>query len=267
MGKNPAWTWLVVWYFFLGGVAAGAYLLAALADLRGRAADGRFVRIGYGLPVPLVVLSAVLLTLDLGMPARTFHMFLALNFRSPMSVGAWALLGFGVLSLASFLLALRGRPEDRRIRLGVAVPGVILGFFIASYTGVLLSATNRPVWAGATWIGPLFLASALSMGGAALGLLLAQPVIARLRRIHFLGAGLEALLLIVLLASLGAGASLFLAGALAPLFWGGVVVAGLLAPAALALRAPGRIWDSVGAALVLVGGLALRYLVIAAGQA
>ena len=29
------WHWLIIWYFFLGGIAAGAYVMAALLDLFG----------------------------------------------------------------------------------------------------------------------------------------------------------------------------------------------------------------------------------------
>ena len=36
---DPDWHGLIVWYFFLGGIAAGAYVMAALADLFGDAED------------------------------------------------------------------------------------------------------------------------------------------------------------------------------------------------------------------------------------
>ncbi len=283
MGKNPAWSWYITWYFFVGGVAAGAYLVAALVEFVGQDRDRRVARVGYGLAVPLVALSAILLSLDLGMPGRAFQMFRAFRGSSPMSVGAWGLLAFGLVSLASLLLALRDRPADRRLRRVLAIPGGVLGLFIASYTGVLLGATNRPVWVGNNWIGPLFLVSAVSTGVAALALLLAGPPLAGFARIHLFSAPVEALLLIFFLQSLGAGAMLFLAGALAPLFWGGVVVAGLALPVGLVLvsrpaagaratsagalgLARARGLEAVAALLVLVGGLALRYVVLTGGQ-
>src|SRR5256885_8549938 len=43
--------------------------------------------------------------------------------------------------------------------------------FIAGYTGVLLSVTNRPIWADSPWLGALFVASGASTGAAALILL------------------------------------------------------------------------------------------------
>ena len=38
---DPGWHHYIVWYFFLGGIAAGAYVMAALADLFGTASDRR----------------------------------------------------------------------------------------------------------------------------------------------------------------------------------------------------------------------------------
>ena len=212
-----------------------------------------------------MLLSTILLTLDLGMPLRTLYMFRLVRLGSPMSVGSWALLGFGLASLVSLALVLRDRPGDLRIRRVVAVPGGLLGFFIASYTGVLLGATNRPLWAGNDWIGPLFLVSAFSTGVAGLAVL-AHDGVARLRRFHLLAIGAEALLLVVFLGTLGAQAALFLSGSLAAVFWVGVVVVGLVAPFALALAARARPLEAVAAILVLVGGFALRYLVLTGGQ-
>ena len=152
MGKNPAWSWYIVWYFFLGGMAAGAYFMAALADLFGKERDRSVSRIGYGVAFPLVIILPLLLTLDLGMPIRTFYMFRLFKIDSPMSIGSWALLGFGLFALTSLILVLaEGRVEParivpvRRIRQVVAVPGMLLGFFIASYTGVLLGARGTAV--------------------------------------------------------------------------------------------------------------------------
>src|SRR5204862_454896 len=53
----------------------------------------------------------------------------------------------------------------------VAAVGGLLGFFVAGYTGVLLSVTNRPIWSDSPWLGALFVASGASTGAAALILL------------------------------------------------------------------------------------------------
>ncbi|MBI2153610.1 MAG: polysulfide reductase NrfD [Candidatus Rokubacteria bacterium] len=275
MGKNPAWSWYIVWYFFVGGVAAGAYFLAALADLFGRERAQPVARIGYAIALPLALVCPILLTLDLGMPVRAFYMFRLFKTGSPMSVGSWALLGFGLFSLVSLILVLaetRAAPDRapgiRRLRRAVGVPGMLLGFFIASYTGVLLGTTNRPVWGGNAWIGPLFIASAASTGAAAIALWAGRARIAGLRRLDVIAIGFEALLLVLFLQSLGAAAAVFLTGSFAPLFWGAVVVAGVALPFLLQLFARGgRGQELVTAALLLVGGFALRYLILLSGQA
>jgi formate-dependent nitrite reductase membrane component NrfD len=274
MGKNPAWSWYIIWYFFLGGMAAGAYFMAALGDLFGRERDRSVARIGYGVAFPLVIILPLLLTLDLGMPIRTFYMFRLFKIDSPMSIGSWALLGFGLFALTSLILVLaEGRVEParivpvRRIRQVVAVPGMLLGFFIASYTGVLLGATNRPIWAGNNWIGPLFIASAASLGIAAIALWPARERLTVLRRLDLIAIVLEALLLVLFLQSLGAGAAVFLTGSLAPLFWVAVVAAGVALPFLVqAFFWRGRGPELATAALVLIGGFALRYLILSSGQ-
>ena len=41
----PDWGWLIVWYFFFGGLAGGCYFLAALIDLFGRPEDRHLARL------------------------------------------------------------------------------------------------------------------------------------------------------------------------------------------------------------------------------
>jgi formate-dependent nitrite reductase membrane component NrfD len=73
----------------------------------------------------------------------------------------------------------------------------------------------------------------------------------------------ELVVLAVFLALLGGAAGPIVSGHLAPFFWGGLVVAGLLI--ALLLEISGlRLPVAVPAALVLVGGFVLRYVIVMA---
>ena len=45
--KTPDWHLLIVWYFFIGGIAGGAYFTAAIADNFGSERDRGVFRIGY----------------------------------------------------------------------------------------------------------------------------------------------------------------------------------------------------------------------------
>src|ERR1051326_6986742 len=118
----PEWEWLLVWYFFLGGLAAGLYFMAALIELVGSERDKAMAKVAYYYAFPLAVVCGVLLIMDLGRPERFWHMLIQSETRrpmfkywSPMSVGAGALLFFGGLALLSFMGVLA---EDRRLRLG-----------------------------------------------------------------------------------------------------------------------------------------------------
>ncbi len=66
MLKVPGWEMSIVWYFFLGGIAGGAYFTGAIADNFGGARDRSVARVGYLLSLPLVAICGVLLIADLG---------------------------------------------------------------------------------------------------------------------------------------------------------------------------------------------------------
>src|SRR5689334_6976495 len=109
----PGWHWLVVFYFFFGGIAGGSYFIAAMLDLFGSDADRPLARVGYYVAFPAVLLCGPLLILDLNRPERFWHMLLQSEtwlpmFKawSPMSVGSWALTLFGAFASLSFLGAL-----------------------------------------------------------------------------------------------------------------------------------------------------------------
>ena len=74
MLKTPDWHMLIVWYFFVGGIAGGAYFTAAIADNFGSARDRGVVRLGYLLSLPLIAVIGILLILDLGVDQRRWEM-------------------------------------------------------------------------------------------------------------------------------------------------------------------------------------------------
>jgi len=279
---SPQWRWLIVAYFFLGGLAAGSYFLATLMDLFGTSRDRRLVHLGYLIAFPLVGLCGLVLTVDLGRPERFWHMLIQsetlrpmIKTYSPMSLGAWALLCFGGCALLSFVAVLAERgwlgwPLLRRLsppafvgRL-VTVVGALLGFYVAGYTGVLLSVTNRPIWADTTLLGLVFLISAASTSAALLILLgfwggASGDSIDALERFDAFILVLEAVAIAGLLVSLGRIATVWLNG------WGlllaVMVLGGIALPLYMRLRAPGP-RRAMGPVLVLLGGLILRAVII-----
>src|SRR5262249_3486416 len=71
---DPEWHWFIIFYFFLGGIAAGAYFTATLVDLVGDESERELSRVGYWIALPLVLLCGLFLTLDLNKPERFWHM-------------------------------------------------------------------------------------------------------------------------------------------------------------------------------------------------
>src|ERR671916_199570 len=64
--------------------------------------------------------------------------------------------------------------------------GASFAFFLASYTGVLLSVTNRPIWADTNLLGLLFLLSGASTAAAVMILLGRRRGAATARAVHSL---------------------------------------------------------------------------------
>ncbi|WP_435008391.1 NrfD/PsrC family molybdoenzyme membrane anchor subunit [Tundrisphaera lichenicola] len=286
---DPEWGHYIIWYFFLGGIAAGAYAVACMVRLVGDEDDRKAVRVADYLATPLIAICGLLLVIDLGRPERFWHMLIQSNtyrpmlkWWSPMSAGSWALSSFGAFSGISFLASLA---EDGWFGLGrfrwladrltrgpvgvlVSLGGLVSAFFLGAYTGTLLTATNQPVWAQTTWLSPLFLASAASTGVAAMILMVRwrlretpHAVVDRLERVDAIAMVLELLMLVAFALSLGdlAGpAMLRWPGVLIPAF---VVPAGLLIPLA-SRRLPGAWWRWASPVLVLVSGFALRYAMV-----
>ena len=303
---DPHWTWYILGYFFLAGLAGGSYFIAVFLRHWGTPADEPVARLGFYAALPPILIAPILLTLDLNQPLRFWHMLVnttpdgfGLNFNSgtPMSVGVWGLLVASVFVFVSFLDTL---VRDGKLRNPIArrlsslleggagkvwdVVGAVVLLFIAGYTGVLLAVSNQPIWSDTWALGGLFLASGLA-GSAALLLLLtryrrgAEASRGFLHLSERLFAGLEVLLLVVLVLTLIGDGTLDEAFDLPwiPLWL--LAIAGMLL--GLRGRAADRRGTTAGGAqavartqawvlvpvIVLVGVLALRAAIIFSAQA
>jgi hypothetical protein len=134
MLKEPAWTWEIPLYFFVGGAAGTAAVIGAIADYTGT--NRKLVRDAQWIAAAGVVISPVLLILDLGKPSRFLNMLRVFKPQSAMWVGVWTLMGFsGGSSLSIRLLEQTGQAAALLFRLP-----------FSNYTGVLIGATAIPVW-------------------------------------------------------------------------------------------------------------------------
>ncbi len=180
--KAPIWRWEIVWYFFLGGLAAGCYVLASIASLFGSEEDRTVTRVGHYLSLLALLPCPPLLIKDLGRPERFLNMLRIFKIRSPMSQGVWGLVTFSMFSgIAAVSQAasdgLLGRWWGANIlaaipRKVLAIPGIFFGLFLGGYTGLLLAATSVPLWSRSKLMGAIFISSALSTSSALISLAL-----------------------------------------------------------------------------------------------
>ena len=136
--KPPVWTWEVPAYFFVGGAAGAAAVIATAAQLT--TSDEALVRDARWIALIGAGLSAPLLISDLGRPERFLHMLRVFKPQSPMSMGVWTLTIFGGASAGAVLL------PAKPLRNVAALASAATGLIMATYTGVLLGVTAIPLW-------------------------------------------------------------------------------------------------------------------------
>ncbi len=279
--KAPHWGWLIISYFFTGGLAGASFAIAALADLFSK--DKGLARAGRYLSLAMLVVSPILLVLDLGRPDRAHHMFRIIKLRSPMSQGSWALLLLGMiagpLALMQFVADVTRRNVFVTSRRVLGVIGLPVSLFVSGYTGILVSATNVPIWARNYMLwGPAFVSSAFSTSLATLTVLLRisgseqRETADALRRAETVSLIAEIGIIAASLVRLGKLREPLTSGRWGRLFWPGVMGAGMALPLGLHLGASRTHHQSsvgrrlFGALLALVGGFLFRAVVVFAGK-
>ena len=311
------WGLPVIGYLFLAGVGAGAYTVSGSVLLRGGGGGFvgehfRLARLGALIaPLPMIVGTGLLVlelgsfqhalaTGDVASAFKWINLFLTINM-SPISIGSWVL-ALCIIASVVYAYTFLGRNAENGamdgLRRALAWIGVPLGIAVAVYTGVLLGAMPaRPFW-NSPVLAMLFLISALSTAVAAI--LLVRALIQKQQvpmedeagggylltasDTLLIGFELLAVFLFVIFAHLTIGnpaqaVSIILpGGALAGMFWLGVVLLGLIVPVLIELRyviptllnhqpyAIPRGVEIVVCTIVLVGGFLLRYVVVMAGQ-
>lgn len=289
--KAPHWDWKIVLYFFLGGISSASSVIACVAGMAGGRTNAKIERVGRYLSFVTLIPSPILLILDLGRPERFHHMLRVLKLRSPMSVGTWGLSAFGMFCGASVVIQaardgmLDWFPLVRRVALALPrtplnLAGMVFGFFVGGYTGVLLGITAIPFWAkNRLLLGPLFLSSAMASASAGIALLLAllrgdqHKALARIERIDAVAHAAELCLVLAASANLGSTIGKPLRqGRLAQLFGWGVVGMGIVMPLVLQLRSffgdrPSRGLTILSSLCTLLGGYCLRHVMVYAGLA
>jgi formate-dependent nitrite reductase membrane component NrfD len=286
------WAWQIPVYLFLGGWVAGMMVITGLSLLKGRHRGRSCVCSALpGVGLAALSLGMLALFLDLEHKLYVWRLYTTFEPSSPMSWGAWILLLVYPVLVVTWLVRppvwledlsqsverasgwLQARPGVTR---AVGAAGIGLGVALGIYTGILLSSLGaRPLWNSAV-LGPLFLVSGLS-GAAAFAHMVARNPVEReeMARLDNVMLPVELALLALFLLGLLAGsapqaeaATLFLGGPYTAAFWVFVVGLGIVMPFAIQMLAVRHrvAHTPIAPLLVLIGGLALRFVFVGAGQ-
>jgi len=286
------WHWQIPSYLFLGGLAAGILFFAAVFTILGKEHKmATAVKIAPMIVPFALILGLFFLFLDLKHKLYFWQLYTTIRLESPMGWGSWVLMIMTPISIiwsASYVREIFPNWDWKfkflkdfeawviKNRILIAWPMAIYAVILGIYTGILLSAFNaRPLW-NTSILGPLFLVSGMSTG-AAVVLLLSKDHKERkiMGRIDILLILIEIFFIIHLFMGFKAGseasinaANLFLGGSFTAPFFAFVVLLGLIFPAILEiLELKGyKVPVIVPAALILIGGLIFRFLIVEAGQ-
>ena len=295
------WHWHVALYLFVGGLVAGLMIVSALFRLTNRPGVSKAIFISDLAGLPLLAGGMFFLWIDLARRWNAWRFFATFQVTSPMSWGSWILLicmillflrlitylpAPGVVTTKNILVrgwyagrsvvARWGEWLQRRDRVW-SVLSLLFGVALGFYTGVLLNTIPaRPLW-NSSLLPFLFLASGLASGFAFLALFMAHDFAKRLLPLSIGLAIVELCLILSYLLNLMTGAeaaqragNLLLNGTYALGLWGLVILIGLLIPTIIEgleisqRRLPKPVVQIVPV-LTLVGGIALRFVIVYAG--
>lgn len=286
--KHQTWGWMLAVDFFFAGAGGGMLVIAALVELFG---GDRLSLLGNLMGPAFMCIGCGFLILELGKPFRAWRVFM--NPKAILTVGAWTMsvaIGsaflYAVMVLPAKAFPLNLLPFDPIIwrdwaGIGklLAVVNLITGLVVATYPGVLLGRhKGRPFWVG-PGIMALFLLSSLVTGGAAhylSGLVLAAPAFniwSALPGVIALLLGFQLVLWVGYLwikqsgatEAESAAAKRWTSGDMSFAFIAGFMFLGTLLPLVLALL-PSPLAKAAAAALVLLGGVTMRVMVVRSGE-
>jgi formate-dependent nitrite reductase membrane component NrfD len=267
------WSGAYAIYFFVIGISAAMFFFSALSWYR---AEFQPIRMqAFYASFALLAAGGLLLIGDLSQPLRFMNTMnpAYLNFTSPLAWGSLNLMSFGLVSVAYFMTM---RKNDEAMSRKLAVLGALLGVCLPIYTGFDLTVhQNRPVWN--TPLMPVLFVALSLLSGAAVATFIAkgEKLLVMLRRFMLWSGGAVVAMLVSLLGTTAYGGSaseltfMFMtSGTLGMVFVGLGLLLGTVAPIAVLLTNYGRQQSGMMAAgaLLLVGGMALRYSILIGGQ-
>jgi formate-dependent nitrite reductase membrane component NrfD len=148
-------------YFYLTGLSAGSFILSTLAYGFGMERYKSLGRVGVVLATALLVIAPLFLLLHIGVPHRAWHLFIYLNFQSPITWGSFLLILYPINCIVYGYFMFR---EQKKLTRLFGLIGIPLAISVHGYTGFILAfGKARALWNTAL-MPILFLVSAIVSG-------------------------------------------------------------------------------------------------------
>lgn len=166
-GSYVPWGLWVAFYFHGVGIAGGAFVLSVLGYLTGQSGfkSRESLRVAILLSFAAILPSFLGVWLDLGRMERAYRIFLSPSFTSMMAFNAWMYGIFVIVSGLGWLLSFRDRSGWLRPLLTL---GVFFSVLFPSQSGSFFGVVDAKAFWHSALLPMLFLASAVTAGGAAL---------------------------------------------------------------------------------------------------
>lgn len=257
--------WPLLVFSVLLGIASGAFVFLGVGELTGRFKKVRFL--GAVIALVCLAVGGCASAFHLGHPDRVVH--LLGNLGSGLSKELFVVAAMGIVAIAYMVLARKNYPTATKV---LGVVGMVLGIALPVVAGASYIMAARPAWDSIT-LPLMYLGGGLGMGTllmAAITLLKgdAQADGSLALKVALAGVVLMVLSSVAYVAWIAAAPhpdptrsiERLVSGDYAALFWGGVVVVGLLIPLALSVLAFAKA-KKVSAGEASAQGLASQLLI------
>jgi Ni/Fe-hydrogenase subunit HybB-like protein len=272
-------------YFYLTGLSAGSFILSTLAYAFGMEQYKSLGRVGVILATVLLIIAPIFLLLHIGVPHRAWHLFLYLNFESPITWGSFLLILYPVNCIIYGYFMFKEKKKQTRL---FGLIGIPLAVSVHGYTGFILAfGKARALWNTAL-MPILFLVSAIVSGIALMILvcIVKDRFFTKLKKINYpllenLGkmlawvivfdlflVGCDILVLLISHSDAQDVAHLLLSGKFFPLFLIVENLLGKIVPFTLLIvpRFRNLVTIIIASLLVIIGIFVMRYVVVVGGE-
>ena len=148
-------------YFYLTGLSAGSFILSTLAYGFGMEQYKSLGKVGVVLATILLVIAPFFLLIHIGVPHRAWHLFVYLNFESPITWGSFLLILYPLNCIIYAYFMFQDKRKQTRL---FGLIGIPLAISVHGYTGFILAfGKARALWNTAL-MPILFLVSAIVSG-------------------------------------------------------------------------------------------------------